>query len=190
MSEAEPSSEHDEPEQKGKPALPSPLQQRSGNENLDDMRTFVQEMSEEMHMAMRSGPLPNPVLQKITKEQIDTLLAAEERENEREQERFKLLSEERKQRRELQNQRKQLLITNRAKSEEESRKQLGILIALFLVIIVVICFLFLHYQQAQYIITVITALLSFAGGFGAGRVSAPKEKAASEEIATPPSTQQ
>jgi len=182
MSEAEHSSGHEEPEQQDKPALPEPLQPRKGNENFGDLRPVVQEMFEELHMAMRTGPLPNLVIQKITTEQVDKLLAADERENEREHERFKIQAEMRKEKNKLENERKNLLIQNRAKNATNQKVFLGCISASVLIVVVVLCWLFLYFQQAQYIITVLASLFSFGGGIGVGRWIGPNEKAPSIQV--------
>src|ERR1700679_3785630 len=106
MSEVEPSSKPPGGEL-AQTGVPASSDRRPGrvSRNPEALKMVTQEVVEELQLAMRSGPMPNPLLEKGTPEHIDQLLKAEDRDNEREHERFKIRNEVQKERIKLEGER-------------------------------------------------------------------------------------
>jgi hypothetical protein len=146
------------------------------------LKPVMKEVVEELHWAMRAGPAPNPILDKITPKHIDQLLATDARDDELEHEKFKLKVEDRKERRKIQAERQHLLTEKRAQRDKLQTVTFGVLAGAVLVLVFALCWLFLAYQQAQYIVTVISSLFAFGGGIGVGRWTVKPQEPAKEPL--------
>lgn len=177
MSEEEPSSEEPRNAGAGQPAR---VNKSGGRDRGEVLRPVMQEVIEELHVAMRSGSATNPLLEKISSEHIDRLLAADERDSEREHERYKLRTEERKQRQKLQAERQKGLLEARAYRERVQLICISFVAGLVLVLVFALCWLFLAYGQVQYVVIILSDLFAFVGGIGIGRWSVKAQKVSNE----------
>lgn len=113
--------------------------------------------------------MANPVLEKITPEHIDKLLAAEDRDNEREHERFRLRYEERKEKQQLAAEYRRDALASRIARDRINVYCLAGLAVATLLLVFGLCWLFLSHNHPEYIVAVLGSVISFAGGIGVGR---------------------
>jgi hypothetical protein len=173
MSDEEHSSE---PPDTTTPNQPGRVSKRKSPNPEEALKPVVKEIVSEFQLAMRSESIQNPIVEKITANHIDQLLAGEERDREREHERQKLRIEERREKQKFKAERESLLMQTRMQRDHRQMISITILAILILLLVFALCWLFLYFGQQQYIVTVLTSVFAFAGGIGVGRSIAKPQK--------------